>query len=346
MSSIPEDIYREILLRLPVESLLVCKCICKNWYALITSSDFVSTHITVQEKNPILILDNYISNVLYSIGYDSLLASSVCDIIEMDYPFKSDSTSPRLLGVCNGLASLWLSVLDYKYKSEWPISWNTVCFWNPATREYKEIPKSPYAFKLHHISLHAFGYDCKTNDYKLIIGVDARLSEHTTLVQVYTLASNSWKIGKTVPYLFQHDKIPKVLVNGDLHWLGIAQGNLFLLSLDISDESFKEIELPKEFSEKDKDLMSLGELEGCISVLVFSLVNGVKSHIEVWVMLDYGVLESWSKHHAIDYSNSIFTGLEHSRLVRSFENGEILFLSGDGLLLYDPKHGGGRYIKT
>ena len=38
------DLLEDVLLRLPVESLVHFKCMCKHWYALITSPSFVEMH--------------------------------------------------------------------------------------------------------------------------------------------------------------------------------------------------------------------------------------------------------------------------------------------------------------
>ncbi|XP_019159078.1 PREDICTED: putative F-box protein At3g52320 [Ipomoea nil] len=42
--SVPEDMVAEILSRLPVESLLRFKCVCKEWYQLIQQDDFIEKH--------------------------------------------------------------------------------------------------------------------------------------------------------------------------------------------------------------------------------------------------------------------------------------------------------------
>ncbi|KAG5612107.1 hypothetical protein H5410_023388 [Solanum commersonii] len=39
--SFPEDLVVNILLRLPVESLLCFKCVCKHWFPLIKSPSFI-----------------------------------------------------------------------------------------------------------------------------------------------------------------------------------------------------------------------------------------------------------------------------------------------------------------
>ncbi|KAI3910490.1 hypothetical protein MKX01_034884 [Papaver californicum] len=98
----PEDIYVDILSRIPVKSLLTCKCISKNWNAQISSSDFVRLHLnlTIQKNKPNLMLRQYSSNretninIIYSVANSSLASASwVIDYydhaVEMDYPFKS-----------------------------------------------------------------------------------------------------------------------------------------------------------------------------------------------------------------------------------------------------------------
>ncbi|XP_026433855.1 F-box protein CPR1-like [Papaver somniferum] len=177
-----------------------------------------------------------------------------------------------------------------------------LCLWNPATREYKKLPESPIGFNRGNVCIHGFGYDHKTDDYKLAIGVEAPGSKDTTLVQVYSLASNLWKTEKTIPYLFCYMHISGVLVNGNLHWLALGQYNFLLLSLDISGENFEEMQLPRKIPKLNKD-MCVGVLQGCLCLLVRSDVNGVK--FEVWEMLDYGVQESWTKRYVIAHESII-----------------------------------------
>ncbi|XP_026419518.1 F-box protein CPR1-like [Papaver somniferum] len=339
--SIPEEIQIEILLRLPAKPLLSCKCVCKHWYALILTSGFVKTHMTVQKNNPILMLKDS-GDRIYSIGYDSLPSSSVCEIkdrvIKVDHPFKSSLLHycDGLLGSCNGIICTWLSYYGGGNR-------NLFCLWNPATTEYKELPESPIEFNGDNVCIHGIGYNDKTDDYKLAIGIKLPGNKDTTLVQVYTLASNLWKTVKTIPYRFCDIQISGVLVNENLHWLALGQYDLLLLSLDISDENFKEMQLPREIPEMNKD-MSLGVLQGCLCLLVSSDVNGVENYFEVWEMLDYGVRESWTKHYVISHE-SIINELRYLKLVRSFKNHEILLLKGDILVLYDPKHGSARELK-
>ncbi|XP_026444065.1 putative F-box protein At3g16210 isoform X1 [Papaver somniferum] len=237
--------------------------------------------------------------------------------------------SKDFVGASNGLIWIWL--FDYTGARD------SLCLWNPATREYKQIPNPSGEFNRHHVVLHNFCYDHKIDDYKLAIC--EAVYGGNSLLHVYTLASNSWKVGKKATYRFPYNMERRgVLVNADFHWLAVAEYKYFLLSLDISDESFKEMQLPKEFLTTKDPHMVLGELEGCLCLLMRSYVNGVKIQLEVWEMLEFGVPEAWTKRYIIS-RESIISDQFFLRNAWSFKNAEILFLGRTSLVLYDPKDG-------
>lgn len=200
--------------------------------ALITSSDFIKSHfdLTVQKNNPILMVSSYNTKVVYSIDYDSLVSAvseyetySIDD--KIDYPFKSLGYDVELLASCNGL----VCVRSYNCS----LGKQYFCLWNPATRGYKEIPKLPFGFDNGSVGLFGLGYGHKIDDYKLVIGVEARGSKDIKLLYIYTLASNSWKIKKMIPLWNTNDirQNSGVVVNGDLHWLVLGQNDISLWSL-------------------------------------------------------------------------------------------------------------------
>ncbi|XP_026384554.1 F-box protein CPR1-like [Papaver somniferum] len=182
----------------------------------------------------------------------------------------------------------------------------------------------PFKFKSYYAHL-------LTDDYKLSVGVTA---SKDTVFQFYSLASNSWKLGPTVPYRISYTA---VVVNGYHHWLVKAQDTFFLLSLDICDDSSKEMKLPNEPLEKscEDEYISPGVLEGCLCILDSSYVNHVKINVEVWKMLDYGVHESWTKRYIITHESIIWGHYLSLVALWSFENGKILFMNSGGLVLYD-----------
>ncbi|XP_026384649.1 F-box/kelch-repeat protein At3g06240-like [Papaver somniferum] len=236
----------------------------------------------------------------------------------MDYPFNSRECSVDLLGCCHGLVCLWLENRDTTF----------LCLWNPATKEYKQVPKSPDDHDdMNQMSMVAFGYDSKNDDYKLLTRFD-------NLVQVYSLGLNSWKRIGNVEFRSLRDA--GVLVNGDLHWLAESQDSSrqIVVSLDMSEEIFKEMQLPKTSVSRPHRFMKVGALEGCLCVLG----SDICLQVEVWVMQDYGVHESWTKRYVINHESVSNDYL--LRLVWSFKSGEILFgISSNGSLIsYDPNY--------
>ncbi|XP_026409943.1 F-box/kelch-repeat protein At3g06240-like [Papaver somniferum] len=162
-----------------------------------------------------------IGNHLLYIKYDSLSSevTECADINELDYPFKSSASGVEVVGSCNGLICI---LINYSF----------LYIWNPATNEYKILPETPdmnYYWK-ETLGTYGFGYDCNTDDYKVV---------------------KFW-----------------VLFNGALHWLVARhddEDSNLLISFEINSKKFNELQLPKERSEDYRYFFSaLGVLEGCL----------------------------------------------------------------------------------
>lgn len=59
--------------------------------------------------------------------------------------------------------------------------------------------------------------------------------------------------------------------------------------------------------------------------------------VKLWVMQDHGDRESWTKRYTI--TNEIVTDFCCMKIMWKYKYGEILFMDGSRLILYDPKHG-------
>ncbi|XP_026420693.1 F-box protein CPR1-like [Papaver somniferum] len=215
-----------------------------------------------------------------------------------------------------------------------------------ATKNYKTIPNPQK--NLYLIGLGGFGYDCKIDDYKVVIlwNLYSSNQEDRCLLDVYTLGKNSWKSSK-----IELDMVPwrqdiGVLGNGALHWSGKWRDkrSKLIISLDISDEKFKQVELPEGDLENSDFCMTVGALEGSLCVLD----GGDMVQLEVWVMQDYGVRESWTKRYTITHEMltkfSFWMCYLTVKLMGSFKSGEILFWTDGKLVLYYPKHSSARVL--
>ncbi|OVA20843.1 F-box domain [Macleaya cordata] len=325
-SLLPEEIILNILSRLPVKSLLRFRCVCKSWFKLFSSSDpnFVKIHLNhaIQEKNFSVM---FCRVTLYSIDCDN----DDDDAVEIDYPFKSSRGYVKILGSCNGLLCVTTDTVN-----------SIICIWNPSTKEYKLISKPPFEINRNIDIAYGFGYDFKIEDYKLVSIARSGSVDVASKAKVYTLGSNSWRnVETSFPFNSLNWEASGVLVNGVLHWKrsnGIeSNAPVVIVSFDIADERFQEMTLPK-CLHYNSDLV--------VCAVGGSLCIVANSHkdlnVDVWVMKDYGMLESWTKLFTISQQS----GIHYLRPIQSFKNGEILFeaeLSGSlksALVSYDPKH--------
>lgn len=92
------------------------------------------------------------------------------------------------------------------------------------------------------------------------------------------------------------------------------------------------------------DIATEAVLQGCLCVLLPPKPNSVADdyypgHVELWVMQDYGVRESWTKRYII--THELITGHRDYffRFISSSKNGEILLMVEGKLVLYDLKDG-------
>ncbi|XP_026433880.1 F-box/kelch-repeat protein At3g06240-like [Papaver somniferum] len=273
--------------------------------------------------------------IICSVAYDALSSRFarndlvVRNAIEYDYPFRSLGQDIVLLGCCHGLVCMQVSYMVFK---------DFLCVWNPCTKEYKVIPDE----KIEDETAYAFGYDSTIDDYKLFKVIQIPAGSIFCLVDVYTLGSNSWRSIEDITYCFHNEKKVGVLANGNLHWLGwsckitdtqIVERSKVISSLDVSNERFHEMQLAKEPLENEHNFRSLGVLEGRLCVLFHD-----DSKLDLWVMQDYGVQESWTKQFSIMKEQ-----IRDRRLISlmwSFKNNEdhkYLICAEHDLFLYEPK---------
>ncbi|KAK4256134.1 hypothetical protein QN277_009042 [Acacia crassicarpa] len=227
---LPQEIFTNILKRLPVKSLIRFQCVSKDWKNLFKTPSFIAEHVrhSTQQK----------SVLLFNLGY-KCNPEYLC-LINRDMQVLEYQNPPSLVRSCTIGSSNGLLCLLYV---------SSFILWNPATREVLQVPKVPDCDGTCYVG---FGFSQIVNDYKIVRVSISRLADDLVyLVQVFSASTRSWKeveVGKLKGIMsffgggFSFD--------GSIFWFGFdckrSWGKkLCLISFDVATESFALIPIPR-----------------------------------------------------------------------------------------------------
>ncbi|XP_043811559.1 F-box/kelch-repeat protein At3g06240-like [Manihot esculenta] len=202
-------------------------------------------------------------------------------------------------------------------------------------------PPPPEPFSLEIVE---FGFDSTTCDYKVL-----RIFEYLThdnqcdyLAEIYSLRDdtwrkldvslNSWELPR---YKYEngyseynYDHRAHTGANGTFHWCAKERDHSrdLIVSFDLSNEVIKTTALPDAFSSHFwRTILCLNEH--------VALSLSTNHHVELWVLLEYGVDESWTKLFTVAYPEC----LEMSLPLGFSRKGELFFSSwNQHLLVWNP----------
>ncbi|XP_073030499.1 F-box/kelch-repeat protein At3g06240-like [Primulina eburnea] len=314
---LPEDVLIEILIRLPVKSIVKLRCVSRTWRDLIRSPIFINRYQNRERKQSVLLVKRYTKRQtedeailsFHNPDFPELLVSpylSIPVLNDLDFPTRICSNfrgyfHVPIYGPCNGLVCI-------------PVD-NIIFLCNPALREFKPLPPPsipcPKGYEIWAFEF-GFGFDPNTGAYKVIqisrIGADNYEDfylnrDHYERLDLYDSASNSWK--------HIDEKLPKItcmtsfqtFFGGAFHWYASKDINdyPYILCFDIRTEAFQLLDFPDDFP-KAEGLSSLTVLNENLAMIGFPRWRGEPEPsqiIEIWVMKQYGVKESWTKQFVI-----------------------------------------------
>ncbi|OMO57642.1 hypothetical protein COLO4_35211 [Corchorus olitorius] len=320
--TLPQELFVEILVRLPIEDLIKSTAVCKSWNSLIKNPNFISAHLekTISSTNTHLLLfrlctlaepRSFFSESVvehYSLRLDNEDVDEYKQLQFPDNKLFSFTGCFRVAGSINGLVCLVDDMRSYIYN---------FILWNPIIKKAVRVPEPGVKFSSHgpYDAFTGFGFDSKTNDYKLLRYVklnDGTYSrkESKVEVEIFSLNANCWRsITHIAPKYGVIFKYPRTygnsFVNGAIHMLacdreGDRDRNL-ILAFDVFEEAFREIPLPDSLSNDPMKLMWTELLRYGQSIAAMTWEwnswngnEGVKQ-IHLWVMKEYGVAMSWTK---------------------------------------------------
>ncbi|CAB4294076.1 unnamed protein product [Prunus armeniaca] len=273
---IPEEILIDILLRLPVKSLVRFMCVCKSWSNLIESSSFIGRHLNRNVKN---------HGLTFLVGLECTeVKPKIRHSIFSNETFKAtclDMGGFGLYGSSNGLVCLSCKSLDL----DCPV---TIC--NPSIMKFVRLPVTNVSCppKYQYRCVLTFGFNSRLNDYKVVRLVTFTRGKKCNEVEVYSLSTNSWKsIGVIPPWIYSlgwHSG--HAVSDGIAYWI-MGQGeddSFHLVSFDTGSEVFEQVLLPEAIVE------GLEGVEGEIQAYKESVCllqcerSEPELHVGIWVL--------------------------------------------------------------
>ncbi|KAH9608558.1 hypothetical protein KSS87_014495 [Heliosperma pusillum] len=334
--AISDEIWMEILKRLPVKALGKCRCVCKPWDKLIVSPPFVTAHLKYYSQNAgnRLLMYRRFSNPpekqeQYTLFLDSGEAKEG-DNLGVHHTFTSPFMAMksgyhfRVVGSVNGLVCLSDDMFGYTY---------VVVLWNPLIHKYIKLPVPLATYQVSvgaYISMLGFGYDSKTGDHKVVRLVyirDANYLDTTPpKVELYSIQERRWRwvsAGYLVDICVCDIKWSQCFLNGNIHWVAWerdAKTKVFernwLLLFDVEGERFKKMKLPERLHKVNTLNLGVCDHDGKLSV-IYSQLNGgftgkEMDRCEIWVKREYNVGTSWCQMISLDLGSNIGLGESNS----------------------------------
>jgi F-box interacting protein len=286
---LPDELIHQILLRLPVKSLLRFKCVCKSWFSLISDPHFANSHfqitapthtrrlLFISESNPITRSINFDA----SLHDDDSIISLSHNFYRLPLKYSSEEQIHVIKGSCRGIVVLRSSLGFH--------------LWNPSTGIHKKIPLSPND---NYANLFGFGYDQSTDDY-LVISISKATYCHPLYLYFFSLRANTWKQIET-EYRYYNPPEPQgdgvgLLFNGAIHWFGFRKDNdleeTVIVVFDLTERKLSYIHFPHDFDPagNDRGLWVFGEFLSIWSV------DDDYDTVDIWVMKEYKLHSSWTK---------------------------------------------------
>ncbi|XP_065877635.1 putative F-box protein At3g16210 [Euphorbia lathyris] len=302
---LPEEIVTEILLRLPVKSLLRFKKVCKYWHSIINCTEFIKKHLHLararaagyyQHKKffgPVFPDKNTYSWLLSKEGYDGSIHTE-----QFDFPYKLFFGHEKLIRIsvsncCDGLVCL--------IKDQW------ILIWNPSVpTDYKIIQSPLVSIK----DIVAVGYHPMSDDYRIIkVSHECPINVDHISVEIFSLKSSSWKSKRIAKsYLIYYHTSRFIYAENGLHWIA--------MKFDEEENKYTECIIYFDLAEENLDYMNLPS-KGftCLALMNYNesiAIAGTNSESkqELWVLeLHCGLKSSWNRISCFDFTPPFLPGL-------------------------------------
>ncbi|XP_015873354.3 F-box protein At5g07610 [Ziziphus jujuba] len=282
-----DDLLTQILVRLPINSLLTVKSVSKHWLSLISDPQFCR-HLCRSSPlcNPscgLLLLNPRLSNPdpVYELVNVNQTSSNLSGPVQSRIPNNpllrlSFATDPmggiKILQSCNGLFLCSTSPRPQKLKKYYAYhttikeeSKKMYYVYNPTTKHYTILPELPVRSGAPRTVLGlTLAFDpSKSPHYKVVcVRCRERIHIHRQLdIEIYSSEMRSWRLSSSSPF-FTSVPTYNLQLNGGVYWNGAVHwinswGSTGALCFHMDEERLSEMPLPplpedwQDWNEKD-----------------------------------------------------------------------------------------------
>ncbi|XP_073037928.1 F-box protein At5g07610-like [Primulina eburnea] len=229
------DLLVEILLRLPIKSLIGFKLVSKKWHSLITNPEFC--YLRNPDPNPAIGLFLPCSGFRTDESFEFVPFSNQKS---RNSPFNKlnftkDPSGIRILQSCNGLllcCSSWARVRNLKYY-----------VYNPTTKNFSTLPNlEPRTGISNQIRGMSLAFDpTKSPHYTVVCIRGFETDEYRYQIESYSSNTGPWRICSE-PFTAEANFENGVYFNGAIHWINTGIGDS--LYFDIENQALETMQMP------------------------------------------------------------------------------------------------------
>ncbi|CAI9090437.1 OLC1v1025212C1 [Oldenlandia corymbosa var. corymbosa] len=376
---VPDSVLIDIVLRLPIKAVIMCKCVCKPWRRVISDRHFAKRHFAKAEPCPLIrtiggsrvsrmlyLIEPSEINVNYDVDSDDEYSSPDCGVnLKLDTKLKiplrnvelvtQNNTDPKFNSRAGkgGLKKRCVKVTTKEQKFQIvnscngflclcdPVRNNPLVVCNPITGEYLKLPKTEESNESVKDMVCGLGFSNISNQYKVLRIFDGRGKR-----------KQEWErcrcpiTGSIVN--MDREKTDICDLGGSLYWIVDELGKPEVVhSFDFGKEKFGALKLPPYTSSwgwSDQSKMTLGMLGGRLT-LCHGIIN--MEEVKIWLLEKNGGLATWKIFKTIDLSYDDRWPLgSYWPINFRKDKGLLMFQSPkSAFFYYEPKFGSWKYFR-
>ncbi|KAK8961704.1 putative F-box protein [Platanthera guangdongensis] len=323
---LPEDLTREILLRLPAKSVAMFRCVSTVWLSISTDPSFILSHARRAPKFLLVrsaCADKYIK--LPASGLSTTVGINKRGVVRI---------SDEAMSSCDGLVCFRGITERFALK--------TYYAHNPLSNLQIRMPTPGSMYTLKN-SVCELYWNRRRGEYQLLnISQHCRPNYHLRAVVLGSHYS-SWEIYR-VPFVTDLKKQSCVLVNDCLYWTCRRSypKSIGILVFDTLKESFSLMQLPSNGRKVSASFENYGlvEMEGELGYWTAELCKSRSVRVEIWTQMSSD--EKWRNTHSLCLAGDAMSLFCFPKfLFACFEGGFVCLFKDEGLYLlhWDLKSG-------